>query len=207
MTLATLEPQLILASASPRRAELLRQIAVHFTQVSVDVDESPLLLSGGGLEAPEAYVSRLALLKAQCGQLQNIQSSNAEPVPVLGSDTCVVVDNDILGKPRDDTDAKNLLQRLSGQVHQVMTGVAVVKDQIAVSALSITEVEFRRLSASEIQRYVDSGEPNDKAGAYAIQGFAAVFIKKITGSYSGVMGLPLAETYQLLKQMGVIVDE
>lgn len=201
-------PQLLLASASPRRAELLRQIAIRFTICSVDIDESPLLLNGAPSEAPEDYVNRLSLAKAQaaCREIKRRANKNNDvnDLPVLGSDTCVVLGEQLLGKPLNKAHAIEMLQSLSGQIHHVMTSVSLVRNETRLTALSVTEVEFRELSLVEIERYVESGEPEGKAGAYAIQGFAAVFIKRISGSYSGVMGLPLAETYQLLQRMDVI---
>mgnify|MGYP002713024578 FL=1 len=187
-------PSILLASASPRRAELLRQIGVHFETLPVNIDESPR----AGEPALD-FVQRLALEKAQSGYLQ---SGNGRPV--LGSDTIVVVDEHILGKPTGREDALRMLELLSGRGHQVMTAVALVDGQKAASALNVSQVYFRSLQPSEIEVYWDTGEAVDKAGAYGIQGMAAQFIERLDGSYSGVMGLPLFETAQLLQQFGIV---
>jgi septum formation protein len=182
-----------LASASPRRRELLQQIGVSFRLVGTELDETPRLS-----EAPAAYVARLAAAKADAGWL----SRSAAIAPVLAADTAVVLDGAILGKPRDRDDAEHMLLQLSGRTHEVMTAVAVrssAGNQIKVSRSLVT---FRILDAAEVRAYWDTGEPRDKAGAYAIQGFAAIFIEDLRGSYSGVMGLPLFETAELLKALG-----
>jgi septum formation protein len=182
-----------LASASPRRRELLQQIGVSFRLVGTELDETPRLS-----EAPAAYVSRLAAAKADAGWL----SRSAAIAPVLAADTAVVLDGAILGKPRDRDDAEHMLLQLSGRTHEVMTAVAVRStsgNQIKVSRSLVT---FRDLDAAEVRAYWDTGEPRDKAGAYAIQGFGAIFIADLRGSYSGVMGLPLFETAELLKAFG-----
>jgi septum formation protein len=182
-----------LASASPRRRELLQQIGVSFRLVGTELDETPRLS-----EAPAAYVARLAAAKADAGWL----SRSAAIAPVLAADTAVVLDGAILGKPRDRDDAEHMLLQLSGRTHEVMTAVAVrssAGNQVKVSHSLVT---FRILDAAEVRAYWDTGEPRDKAGAYAIQGFAAVFIEDLRGSYSGVMGLPLFETAELLKAQG-----
>ncbi len=183
-----------LASASPRRRELLQQIGVSFRLVGTELDETAC--PG---EAPAAYVSRLAAAKADAGWL----GRGAAIAPVLAADTAVVLDGAILGKPRDRGDAEHMLLQLSGRTHEVMTAVAVrsaAGNQIKVSRSWVT---FRILDAAEVRAYWDTGEPRDKAGAYAIQGLAAMFIEDLRGSYSGVMGLPLFETAQLLKASGV----
>lgn len=182
-----------LASASPRRRELLEQIGVRFEVMIAPVDESR-----HSDEAPELYVSRMALEKARAGLARR-----AAARPVLGADTAVVVDGDVLGKPRDRADALNILQRLSGRTHHVYTAVALVDDEREASRLSVSAVSFRVLSEDERARYWVSGEPADKAGAYAIQGRGAVFVSRIEGSYSGVTGLPLFETAELLRAFGV----
>ncbi len=187
-------PTILLASASPRRAELLQQIGVHFETLPVNIDESP----HAGEPALD-FVQRLALEKAQSGYLQ---SGNGRPV--LGSDTIVVVDEHILGKPTGREDARRMLELLSGRGHQVMTAVALVDGQKVASALNVSQVYFRSLQPSEIEAYWDTGEAADKAGAYGIQGIAAQFIERLDGSYSGVMGLPLFETAQLLQQFGIV---
>jgi septum formation protein len=183
-----------LASASPRRRELLQQIGVSFRLVGTELDETPRLS-----EAPAAYVARLAAAKADAGWL----SRSAAIAPVLAADTAVVLNGAILGKPRDRDDAEHMLLQLSGRRHEVMSAVAVrstAGNQIKVSHSLVT---FRILDAAEVRAYWDTGEPRDKAGAYAIQGFAATFIEDLRGSYSGVMGLPLFETAELLKAAGV----
>ncbi|ALG69184.1 Maf family protein [Beggiatoa leptomitoformis] len=182
-----------LASQSPRRCELLAQIHVDFQQISVDVDETPLLY-----EAPAHYVSRLALTKARCGYAQS-----QAVYPVLGADTSVICDGVIFGKPCDDADAKRMLQQLAGKTHEVMTGIAVVSALGEQVLVNYNQVTFRPLSELEIDCYIATGEPTDKAGAYAVQGLASIFITQIMGSYSGIMGLPLHETAVLLQQARV----
>jgi septum formation protein len=185
-----------LASGSPRRRELLQQIGVPFRVVGTEVDET--VLPG---EAPAAYVARLAAAKADTGWARN-----GDPVgtPVLAADTAVVLDGRILGKPSDREDAEGMLRQLSGRTHEVLTGVALRTADGLQSRLSRSEVTFRRISAGEVQAYWETGEPCDKAGAYAIQGRAAMFIADLRGSYSGVMGLPLFETAQMLSGAGVL---
>jgi septum formation protein len=183
-------PLIYLASASPRRSALLTQIGVAHHVRPVDIDES--LRSG---EPPADYVVRLARTKADT--LWN-RLAAAERLPVLGSDTTVALDEDILGKPAGRDDGVAMLQRLSGRTHQVYTGVAVRAEAGLESRLSVSEVTFRELSAAEAEAYWSTGEPADKAGGYAVQGRAAVFIERIAGSYSGIMGLPLFETAALL---------
>jgi len=186
-----------LASASPRRRELLQQIGVPFRLVGADLDETPL-----PSEAPTAYVSRLATAKADAGWLRSGGAANA---PVLAADTAVVLDGEILGKPRDKDDAEHMLQQLSGRTHEVLTAVALRSAAGHESKLSHSLVTFRILDAAEASAYWNTGEPHDKAGAYAIQGYAAIFVADLRGSYSGVMGLPLFETAQLLKSAGLRV--
>jgi septum formation protein len=183
---------IFLASKSPRRQSLLKQINVTFELVSAQIDESQQ-----PNEKAEDYVIRLALEKARAGL--NLLDDSQKIVPVLGSDTVVVLDNHILGKPRGEAHAIEMLQQLSGRTHQVMTGVALLNQHHEKTALSTSEVTFREISLLEIEQYWQTGEPADKAGAYAIQGAAAVFIEHLSGSYSGVMGLPLYETAQLLQ--------
>jgi len=191
----TADNRILLASASPRRAQLLQQIGVEFEVLAVDIDES---LRAG--EAPRDYVQRLALEKARQGYRQQ---RNA--VPVLGSDTIVMVDEHILGKPTDKDDALAMLSLLSGRQHQVLTAVAMVDGEKSRCLTSVSQVYFSALSEAEMQAYWDSGEPADKAGAYGIQGLAGQFIERLDGSYSGVMGLPLFETAQLLKEFGIVI--
>ena len=186
-------PQLLLASASPRRSDLLKQMGVRFEVLSVDIDESRR-----GDEPPLEYVSRLAREKAQAGfQRQNGQ------LPSLGADTVVVFDGQIFGKPRDQKHAEEMLMTLSGKVHSVFTAVAVDNGLDTALTVSETLVEFRTISQSECLIYWQSGEPEGKAGAYAIQGRGGIFVEKLEGSYSAVVGLPLAETEQLLNKFSV----
>jgi septum formation protein len=190
------QPVLVLASASPRRSELLRQIGVAHRIVPADVDES----RAAG-EAVEDCVQRLARSKAL--QVQQRLAPGARALPVLGADTLVVVDDVMLGKPRDRSDAVAMLQRLSGRSHQVLSAVALAAHNGLRHELSRSVVRFRSLSAQECAAYWDSGEPQGKAGAYAVQGLGAIFIEHLSGSYSGVMGLPLYETALLLRGAGV----
>ena len=187
--------QIILASASPRRRELLEQIGVVAIVQSVDIDESK---KQG--ESVMTYVQRLATEKAKTG-FDIIE--NRENLPVLGSDTIVEIDEGILGKPVNRQQAKEMLQLLSGKKHTVHTSVAIVTNKAKLIATSSTQVQFKVLEEEEIDSYIATGEADDKAGSYAIQGRAAQFINNINGSFSGVMGLPLFETTQLLKQCGV----
>jgi septum formation protein len=194
-------PVVILASASPRRTELLTQLGVAHRVVPAHVDER----RAAG-ESVEACVRRLATSKALEVQVALAAvggSAAAEPLPVLGADTGVVVDGELLGKPRDRADALAMLARLSGRTHLVLSAVALASATELRSALSRSEVSFRRLSPQECSAYWDSGEPCDKAGAYAIQGMGAVFVEDLRGSYSGVVGLPLFETARLLAGAGV----
>ncbi len=183
-----------LASRSPRRGELLSQIGVLHEVVPAEVDETP---HPG--EAPAEYVIRLALAKAQAGR---DGLGNHPLLPVLAADTAVVVENEILGKPQDREEALAMLARLSGRSHKVLTGVALAGDELE-SRLSVSTVTFRTVTPSDAAAYWNSGEPADKAGGYAIQGLGALFISRLEGSYSGVMGLPLFETAELLRNAGV----
>ena len=195
-------PKIYLASQSPRRRELLSQIGVDFTVLSLrvdatrgaDVDEQPL-----ALEAPIDYVQRIAQVKASVAW-GVVLARKLERRPVLAADTTVCIGDRILGKPADATDAAAMLRLLSGREHRVLTCVAIRLGDQRHMALSENTVRFRPLEEDEIDRYVQSGEPMDKAGAYAIQGLAQTFIPGIVGSYSGVMGLPLFETVQLLQR-------
>lgn len=188
---------LILASASPRRRKLLAQIGIACSVRPVDLDES----AQPG-EAPLAYVERLALAKARAG----LDGQKADSV-VLGADTAVVLDDEILGKPRDRDDAFAMLRRLSGREHEVLTAVALASRGRAAVRTSTSRVGFAPLSDAVIAAYWATGEPADKAGAYGIQGFAAAFIHHVSGSYSGVVGLPLFETVELLREFGIEVWE
>ena len=187
-------PPIYLASASPRRSALLQQIAIPHQVCVPDVDESRL--AG---ESPAEYVVRLARAKAQ-RVWQHLTPDQRRPV--LAADTTVALGNDIFGKPQHRSEAVAMLQRLSGVTHQVFTGVAVYHAGGLEHALSVSEVTMRQLSLAECEAYWHSGEPQDKAGGYAVQGLAAAFIREIKGSYSGVMGLPLYETSQLLAALG-----
>jgi septum formation protein len=187
-------PILHLASASPRRSALLRQIGITHEVRPVDVDESLL-----AQESPERYVQRLALTKAQ--RLWS-RLEHSERQAVLGADTSVALEDQILGKPGDQAEGKRMLQSLSGRTHQVLTAVALCHSQGSAVRLSISDVTFRRLEPEEIDAYWRTGEPIDKAGGYAIQGAAALFVERIAGSYSGIVGLPLFETGELLKMIG-----
>ena len=190
--------RIYLASRSPRRRELLHQIGVDFETLigEVEVDETPL--AG---EAPAAYVERVTRAKAAQG-LQIIHERRLIVHPVLSADTTLEFNGEIIGKPVDAADAQAILQRLSGQVHRVITGVAVCDEQRCAYVQSISEVRFRTIDDEEIRHYVLSGEPMDKAGAYGIQGKAGLFVAHIAGSYTGIMGLPVCETGELLKQFG-----
>lgn len=191
--------QVYLASQSPRRRELLRQLGVEFRVLAPHVDEAAL-----PREAPDSYVERIARSKAEVAWARITERQGARH-PVLAADTAVVLGRRILGKPADDAEARMILKALSGRTHQVLTAVAIAHEDRLRLATSVTAVTFRRLAPSEIARYVASGEPRDKAGAYGIQGVAATFIARIEGSYSGVMGLPLFETASLLKTFGIQV--
>ena len=188
---------LFLASASPRRLALLEQLGLVCQQYPVDLDESITLG-----ESATDYVLRLAEEKARAGQ-----SRSGSKLPVLGSDTSVVFQGQILGKPKSEAHAVEMLMQLSGQTHQVMTGVAVCQGDRLQSVLSITEVKFRPLTRQECHAYWVTGEPEDKAGGYAIQGMAAIFVESVSGSYSNVVGLPLFETAELLKQYDIQILE
>lgn len=203
--MTSLQARIYLASRSPRRRELLRQIGVHFDLLvfrggergeDADVDETPL--DGEGVER---YVERLALTKAEAG-FRRLHWRSLPHHPVLAADTTLELDDRIIGKPADADDAAAILQRLSGRTHRVLTAVAMSDGTRTRSRISISEVRFRALSDVEIRHYVASGEPMDKAGAYGIQGRAAIFVEEIRGSYTGIMGLPLFETAQLLDTFG-----
>lgn len=179
-----------LASKSPRRSQLLGMLGVSFELVDVNIQEQ-----WDGIEPAEDYVRRLALEKARAAKHYEYTSH-----PVLAADTEVVIDNEILGKPADKSAAMAMLQKLSGRCHRVLSAVALVHDTEKV-VLNSSLVSFKPLSLSECEAYCETGEPYDKAGAYAIQGRAAAFVTRLEGSYSGVMGLPLAETTTLLSSV------
>lgn len=185
--------QFYLASKSPRRQELLRQLGLRFVVRAADIVEQP---QPG--ETPEQYARRIALEKAQA-----VQAEISDGLPILAADTDVVIDGRILGKPADREDALSMLATLSGRTHEVYSAVAVVQGAQVESALSVTQVSFAVISDDLAARYWASGEPADKAGAYAIQGLGAQFVKQIHGSYSGVVGLPLYETLTLLQKFGI----
>ncbi len=185
--------QIILASASPRRRELLGQIGVQFTVCPVDIDETPL-----ADEQPGAYVQRIAAKKSAA------VAPNTEKLPVLAADTAVVSGSYIMGKPENLQDAMRMLGQLSGKTHQVYTAVSL-RGKFHQQVLSVTDVTFRILTECEIKHYWQSEEPADKAGSYAIQGLGAIFVQSITGSFSGVVGLPIFETVKILANEGIKV--
>ncbi|WP_312232787.1 Maf family protein [Stutzerimonas nitrititolerans] len=185
---------LFLASASPRRRELLTQIGVPFELLSITLDETPL-----PAERPEAYVQRLAREKALAGWA----AVGDDSVAVLGADTTVVIDERILGKPADRAEGLLMLESLSDREHHVLTAVALATRDACEVRLVTSRVRFRRIERAEAEAYWASGEPCDKAGGYAIQGWGAVFVAELRGSYSAVVGLPLCETAQLLDQAGI----
>ncbi|MGD8642899.1 MAG: Maf family protein [Chromatiales bacterium] len=188
-------PQIVLASASPRRRALLEQIGVSARVVPVDIDESRL-----GDEAPRDWVSRLALEKARAGRERVGATCH-----VLGADTLVVLGDRVFGKPRDGIEACDMLAALSGRTHEVLSAVALVGPGHSRMRLSVSAVSFVTLDDERIRAYWETGEPADKAGAYAIQGLGAVFVERLEGSYSGVMGLPLHETAELLSELGMAI--
>jgi septum formation protein len=200
----SLEPRIYLASRSPRRRELLTQIGVRFELLMFrgipredpDIDEAVL-----PHESPEEYVVRVTLAKAQAG-VRRIRERHLISYPVLAADTTVEIDGTVIGKPEHEADAVAVLQRLSGRTHRVLTAVVISDGGRVEHLLNISEVRFRPLEQEEIRRYVASGEPLDKAGAYGIQGRAAIFVEEIKGSYTGIMGLPLYETALLLRRFG-----
>lgn len=191
-----MKKRLVLASASPRRSELLQQIGVEFEIHPVDMDES--MQPGEGVLQ---HVQRLAIEKARLGYSQLGQPGSG--LAVLAADTVVEIDGDVLGKPLDRGQAAAFLARLSARKHKVHTAIAVVTDETELTAINSSEVEFTELSERQINAYIATGEPLDKAGAYAIQGIAGQFVINLNGSYSAVMGLPLYETAKLLTACGV----
>lgn len=201
------EKSIYLASRSPRRRELLKQIGIDFEMLllrsdprrGVDVDETPL--PG---EPPLDYAVRIARLKAEVGVRATAMRS-LRTKPVLAADTTVVLGDAIIGKPQDREDAVRILSALSGREHEVISVVAMANRDLVEHRVCASRVWFRALSEEEVRRYADTGEPLDKAGAYGIQGRAGMFVTRIEGSYSGIMGLPLAETSELLQKFGVAV--
>jgi septum formation protein len=191
-------PFVYLASRSPRRVELLSQLGVTCETLPADIDETQLVG-----ESPEKYVTRLAREKAQaCLQRLTVEQ---KAHPILAADTTVVLDGVVLGKPDDDIDARNMLIALSGSSHEVHTAVALAFNNQIEVVLSTTVVEMMVLTEAQIERYITSGEPKDKAGSYGIQGKAGAWVKRIEGSYSGVMGLPIFETAALLRKAKLVV--
>jgi septum formation protein len=196
--------RLYLASRSPRRRELLHQIGIDFDTVvfrdgmraDLETDETPLVN-----EDPVVYVERIARAKALHG-LKIVEERRLPMRPVLSADTTLEFEGEIIGKPSDMADATRILKRLSGQTHRVLTGVAINHLGHVEYLLSTSEVRFRVIDDEEIRHYVMSGEPMDKAGAYGIQGRAGMFVAHLAGSYTGVMGLPVCETGELLKKLG-----
>jgi septum formation protein len=178
---------LILASGSPRRAELLRAAGIEFTVRIADVDET--ILPG---ELPRDYVLRLSRAKAK--------AVAGEDEIVLGADTTVVIEDEIAGKPVDIEDARRMLRALNGRWHEVLTGVTLLRDHKILSDIAVTRVKFSQMNEAEIDWYVSTGEPMDKAGAYGIQGYASRFVECIEGSYSNVVGLPVQMVYRMLKE-------
>ena len=187
-------PDIYLASQSPRRQALLQQIGVGFEVLAVDVEETPHAGEPAG-----SFVERVALDKARAGR---VRLPAGRRLPVLGADTCVVANGKIMGKPQGREHALDMLQLLSGTTHEVLSAVVLVGDHEALR-VNASRVTFRTLSAEECAAYWATGEPADKAGAYAIQGLAAIFVTQLVGSYSGVMGLPLYETAELLREFGI----
>lgn len=200
-----LDRSIYLASRSPRRRELLSQIGVRFQvlmfrdkpETDAELDEA--VLEG---ETPRAYVERVARAKAQAGW-KRLEQRDLPRAAVLAADTTVAVSGRILGKPADRREAAGMLAALSGRSHEVLSAIVLRYEAQLECAVSVSEVEFKTLSQDDIRQYVATGECDDKAGAYAIQGFGAVFIARLEGSYSGVMGLPLFETAALLDSAGV----
>lgn len=193
VTRATASDSVIcLASMSPRRSELLAQIGVPHTVVAAHVDESLLTA-----ERPEDYVARLARLKATTVR------QRGEALPVLAADTTVVLEGAVYGKPADRADGLAMLAALAGKTHQVLTAVALATERGVALRVNHSSVRFRSIERAEMEAYWETGEPCDKAGGYAIQGYGAVFVAALSGSYSGVMGLPLLETAELLRDAGI----
>jgi septum formation protein len=202
--MAYLDNRIYLASQSPRRRELLKQIGVHYEVLPLrsspdrqDVIEIPL--PG---EAPKDFAVRMAREKAKCGA-KVARNRRLLLLPVLGADTLLDLDNQIIGKPRDITHAREVLERLSGRAHWVHTGVSLAWGERVETRLSSSKVKLAPITAEQIEQYLLSGEATDKAGAYGIQGRAAVFVERIEGSHSGIMGLPLCETAELLQMAGI----
>ncbi len=190
-------PSLVLASTSPRRKELLQQIGVKFTQLSIDINEDV-----AEAESAEHYVLRLAKEKSAAG-FELLSAAEKTTRIVLAADTTVVCEGNILAKPETLEHSKEILRQLSGREHLVMSAIGIHSQDRALQEVVTTKVKFRKISDAEIEAYWQSGEPQDKAGSYGIQGLGAVFVESITGSYSNVVGLPLCETAQLLNQFNI----
>lgn len=191
-----------LASQSPRRRQLLEQLGVPYELLLPDASEDAEALEAVlPSESPRAYVQRVTLLKLSAA-LSRLKRRGLAPAPVLCSDTTVALGRSILGKPHDSSDAHRMLRALSGQTHRVLTAVAVGSARKKQQVLSVSNVRFAPMTQQQISHYVASGEPMGKAGAYAVQGTAAAFIEHISGSYSGIMGLPMFETAQVLRAFG-----
>ena len=184
--------QVILASASPRRKDLLEQVNIK-----------PLIFPADFAEVTCAENARQVVLKNAEGKCQSVVKQKGDSIPVIAADTIVVIDGEILGKPKSAAEAADMLQHLSGRKHKVMTGVAVAYEGKLISEVCITDVFFRELTFEEIIAYVTTGEPLDKAGAYGIQGQGAILVEKIEGCYNNVVGLPLTQLYLMLKKLGV----
>lgn len=200
--MSIIQPRIYLASQSPRRRELLKQIGINFEMLllradsfrSVDVDETP-----DADEQPENYVRRVCQTKAEAGHAA-LKLRNLPPFPVLAADTTVALDGKIFGKPENAEQAAAMLRQLSGREHQVLSAVAVALGEHVETALSVSVVRFATLDERRIHRYLLTHEYTDKAGGYGIQGHAGAFVEHLSGSYSGVMGLPLFETVELLRR-------
>lgn len=193
--------KLYLASQSPRRAQLLQQIGVEFIKQAVDIDEEPL-----PNEPVEEYLQRMAQDKAEAAQQElGLAGVNIDKSLILSADTTIDLDGEIIAKPEDEEDCIAILNQLSGRAHNVMTGVCLLLGDTCRYCMVKTQVNFRELSENEIRRYWMTGEPQDKAGGYGIQGLGSVFVDSIHGSYSNVVGLPLTETAELLSEFGIAI--
>jgi septum formation protein len=195
MARAMTEPRIVLASSSPRRRELLTMIGVRHQVIPADIDES--YLSG---EVPLAHAERLARQKAE-----TVASAVPDAI-VIGADTIVVIDGQVLGKPRDEPHAADMLRQLSGRTHEVMTAVAVARGTRVESEVEVVSVTFRDLREDEIRAYIATREPMDKAGAYGIQGYGATIVERIAGDFFAVMGLSLGRLIRLLERLGLRYD-
>ena len=191
-----MKPQILLASASPRRREILANLGYHVIQIPAGIDETPL--AG---ENPETYALRMAQQKNRAAATR----PGASKTPFVSADTVVAAEGRILGKPFDEAEARVMLELLSDSVHQVLTGVCVSYQGEERSIVQVSDVRFKALSEREIDDYVATGEPSDKAGAYGIQGIGGAFVSHLSGSFTGVMGLPVFETLRLLKECGAPV--